>query len=71
MTVEELRQKLKGIDPQLKVVIQWKVEAEPTYFDVSDASLRKGTLSRFEGIAGFRFGGDGSPTWLFIDVAEA
>jgi hypothetical protein len=71
MTVGELRRKLEDIDPQHKVVVQWEIDREFTYFDVSDVSLRKGTPSRFEGIAGFTFGGDGSPAWLFIDVAEA
>jgi hypothetical protein len=70
MTVGELRKKLEGIDPETKVVVQWEIDVESTYFDVANVSLRKGTLSRFEGIAGFKFGGDGSP-WLFIEVAEA
>jgi hypothetical protein len=60
MTVGELRKKLEGIDPETKVVVQWEIDVEPTYFDVANISLRKGTLSRFEGIAGFKFGGDGS-----------
>jgi hypothetical protein len=70
MTVGELRKKLEGIDPETKVVVQWEIDRETTYFDVANVSLRKGTLSRFEGIAEFKFGGDGSP-WLFIEVAEA
>ena len=71
MTVEELRQKLEGIDPRTEVVAQWRVDNEPTYFDVWDASLQKATLSRLEGIVGFTFGGDGSPAWLFLHVGEA
>jgi hypothetical protein len=71
MTVGELRKKLEGIDPQTKVVVKWEIDSEATYFDASEASLRKGTPSRVEGIAEFTFGGDGSPHWLFIDVAEA
>ena len=39
MTVEELRQKLEGIDPRTEVVAQWRVDNEPTYFDVAAASL--------------------------------
>jgi hypothetical protein len=70
MTVGDLRKKLEGIDLETKVVVQWEIDIESTYFDVANVSLRKGTLSRFEGIAGFKFGGDGSP-WLFIEVAEA
>jgi hypothetical protein len=70
MTVGKLRKKLEGIDPETKVVVQWEIDSESTYFDVANVSFRKGTLSRFEGIAGFTFGGDGSP-WLFIEVAEA
>jgi len=70
MTVGELRKKLEGIDPETKVVVQWEIDVESTYFDVANVSFRKGTLSRFDGIAGFTFGGDGSP-WLFIEVAEA
>jgi len=71
MTVEELRQKLEGIDPRTEVVAQWRVDNEPTYFDVWDASLQKATFSRLEGIAEFTFGGDGSPAWLFIHIEEA
>jgi hypothetical protein len=71
MTVGELRKKLEGIDPQIKVVVEWEIDSEATYFDALDASLRKGTPSRVDGIAGFTFGGDGSRRWLFIDVAEA
>jgi hypothetical protein len=71
MTVGELREKLVGVDPQTKVVVQWEIGRESTYFDVAGVSLREGTPSRFEGIAGFAFGGDGSPAWLFIEVAEA
>ena len=71
MTVGELRKKLEGIDPQTKVVVKWEIDSERTYFEASDVSLRKGTPSRVEGIAGFTLGGDGSPPWLFIDVAEA
>ena len=71
MTVGELRKKLEGIDPQTKVVVKWETDNEPTYFEAADASLREGTPSRVEGIVGFAFGGNGSPPWLFIDVAEA
>jgi hypothetical protein len=71
MTVGELRKKLEGIDPQTTMVVQWGIDCESTYFDVSEVSLRNGTPSRVEGIAGFTFGGDGSPVWLFIDVEEA
>jgi len=71
MTVGELRMKLEGIDPETKVVVKWEIDSELTYFDALDASLRNGTLSRVEGIAGYTFGGDGSLPWLFIDVAEA
>jgi hypothetical protein len=71
MTVGELREKLGGIDPQTKVVVQWEVGREPTYFDVAGVSLRKGTPSRIDGIAEFAFGREGSPAWLFIEVAEA
>jgi hypothetical protein len=53
------------------VVVQWEIDREATYFDVANVSLRKGTPSRSEGIAGFAFGEDGSPAWLFIEVAEA
>jgi hypothetical protein len=48
-----------------------QIDREPTYFDVWGVSMRKGTPSRIEGIAGFAFGGEGSPTWLLIDVEEA
>jgi hypothetical protein len=71
MTVGELRKKLEGIDPQTKVVVHWEIDDASTYFDVSDLSLRNGTPSRVQGIAGFTFGRDGSPAWLFIDVEEA
>ena len=71
MTVGELRKKLEGIAPQTKVVVKWEIDSQPTYFHALDASLRKGTPSRVEGIAEFTFDGDGSPPWLFIDVAEA
>jgi hypothetical protein len=71
MTVGELRKKLEGIDPETKVVVQWEVDREPTYFDVWGVSFRKGTPSRVDGIAGFTFGGDGSPAWLLLDVEEA
>jgi hypothetical protein len=71
MTVGELRKKLERIDRQIKVVVQWEIDSESTYFDVSDVSLRKGTPSRVEGIAGFTFGGDRSPAWLFLDLEEA
>jgi hypothetical protein len=71
MTVEELRNKLEGVDPQTKVVVHWEIDHASTYFDVSDLSLRQGTPSRVQGIAGFTFGKDGSPAWLFIHVEEA
>jgi hypothetical protein len=71
MTVGELRMKLEGIDPQIKVVVKWEIDSEFTYFDALDASLRKGSPSRVEGIAGYTFGGDGSLPRLFIEVAEA
>jgi hypothetical protein len=71
MTVGELCKKLEGIDPRTEVVVQWEIDNAHTYFDVAAVSLRKGTPSRIEGIAGFAFGGDGSPAWLFIDVEEA
>jgi hypothetical protein len=71
MTVGELRKKLEGIAPQTKVVVQWEIDREFTYFDVSDVSLRKGAPSRVNGIVGFTVGGDGSAAWLFIDVTEA
>jgi hypothetical protein len=71
MTVGELRKKLEGIDPQTKVVVQWEIDCELTYFDVSDVSLRRGAPSRVNEIVGFTVGGYGSAAWLFIDVAEA
>ena len=70
MTVGELCKKLEGIDPQTNVVVQWKIDCEPTYFDVPDVSLPNVTRFRFEGIAGSTIGRDES-AWLFIDIAEA
>jgi len=71
MTVGELRKKLEGIDPQIKVVVHWEIDDASTYFDLSDVSLRNATPSRVQGVAGFTFDRDGSPAWLFIDVEEA
>jgi hypothetical protein len=59
MTVGELREKLDGIDPPTKVVVQGQIDREPTYFNVWGVSMRKGTPSRIDGIAGFAFGGEG------------
>jgi hypothetical protein len=71
MTFGELCKKFEEVDPQTKVVVRREVDSEPTYFAVSDVSLREATPSRVDGIAEFTFGRDGSPAWLFIEVEEA
>jgi hypothetical protein len=71
MTAAELRRKLREIAPQTNVVVQWLSDGEPTYFAVSDVSLREGISSRLDGVAEFTFGRDGSLAWLFIEVEEA
>jgi hypothetical protein len=70
MTVGELREKLKSIDPTIPVVISLDAGNESGWYDISDISLHRGTPTRVDGAAGFTFDVKGAVTWLFIDVTE-
>jgi hypothetical protein len=48
MTVGELRKKLEGIDPQIKVVVEWEIDSEATYFDALDASLPNNNCHNYD-----------------------
>lgn len=70
MTVGELGEKIKGLDPKTTVVAYVDRDGEIEFFEIADVNLSKGTPQRNEHTrkAGFRFHPDGPAEWLFIQV---
>jgi hypothetical protein len=73
MTVQQLKDKLNGMDSKTRVVISREGDRHFDFFEISDVSLHAGEPSRDEGTrkAEFKFDRNGPATWLFINVEEA
>ncbi len=72
MTVGELQKKLEGLEPKTHIVIYSDTEGETEFFEVSDASLSRGTPKRHaDGKVGFTFDHTGPATWFFLSIEEA
>jgi hypothetical protein len=71
MTVGELREKLEGIDPKIKVLVNREQNHDSNFYDIGDASLSKGAASRFDGKIRIMFDADGPDRLFLISTEEA